>query len=446
MSNLISILGAGETGVGTAILAQKQGFDVWVSDYGIIKDHFKEELERYNIAYEEGGHDTAKIWSSVKIVKSPGIADTIPLIQTALEKNIPVVGEIEFAAEYTDAVLIGITGTNGKTTTTLLTHHILERAGLQVGLAGNVGYSFAKQVALEQHDYYVLELSSFQLDGMRTVILDYAVLLNITPDHLDRYDSMQDYVNSKFSVSRNQTAEQKFIYCADDAIIQEQLAQQNINARAIPFAFEKVGEEGAWVSDNEIQVTLNKPKIEFNMSVEQLTIAGKHNTYNSMAASIIASSLLIRKEVIRESLSDFKNVEHRLEFVAKVKGMSFINDSKATNVNAAWYALESAQAPLIWIAGGVDKGNDYECLSPLIKSKVRLIICLGKDNMKLHKAFHKDVDMMINASSAKEAVDLAYGLGEKGETVLLSPACASFDLFDNYQDRGNQFKRAVRDL
>ena len=446
MSNLISILGAGETGVGTAILAQKQGFDVWVSDYGIIKDHFKEELERYNIAYEEGGHDLEKIWSSVKIVKSPGIADTIPLIKQALEKNIPVVGEIEFAAEYTDAVLIGITGTNGKTTTTMLTHHILKRAGLKVGLAGNVGYSFAKQVALEQHDYYVLELSSFQLDGMRTVALDYAVLLNITPDHLDRYDSMQDYINSKFSVSRNQTAEQKFIYCAEDAIIQEQLAQQNINAQAIPFAFEKVGEEGAWVIDNEIQVTLNKPKIDFNMSVEQLTIAGKHNTYNSMAASIIASSLLIRKEVIRESLSDFKNVEHRLEFVAKVKGMSFINDSKATNVNAAWYALESAQAPLIWIAGGVDKGNDYECLSPLIKSKVRLIICLGKDNMKLHKAFHKHVDMMINASSAKEAVDLAYGLGEKGETVLLSPACASFDLFDNYQDRGNQFKRAVRDL
>ena len=447
MSNLISILGAGESGVGSAILAQKKGYDVWVSDYGTIKPQFKTELDTYGINYEEGGHDEAKILSSVKIIKSPGIADTIPLLQKANEQNIDIVGEIEFAAAYTNATLIGITGTNGKTTTTLLTHHILNKAGLNVGLAGNVGYSFAKQVAEKDHDYYVLELSSFQLDGMHTVALDYGVLLNITPDHLDRYDSIQGYIDSKFKINQNQTSEQKFIFCADDEIVTKQLEHHTTDAQLIPFSHESEPmEEGAWVDQNQINLKLNKPKVEFIMSVEQLTIAGKHNTYNSMAASIIANSLLIRKETIRESLSDFKNVEHRLEYVGKVKGINFVNDSKATNVNAAWYALESVEDPIIWIAGGVDKGNDYASLSPLVKSKVRIIVCLGKNNMKLHQAFRKDVDMMINASSAQEAVDLAYGLGEKGETVLLSPACASFDLFDNYQDRGNQFKRAVRGL
>ena len=329
----------------------------------------------------------------------------------------------------------------------MLTYHLLEKAGLNVGMAGNVGISFAKQVALEDKEYYVLEISSFQLDGMHTVALDYAVLLNITPDHLDRYDSLQGYIDSKFKINQNQKSGQKFIYCADDETITNQLKHHTIEAELIPFTYDGGPlEQGAWVEDNQINIKLNKPKTEFIMSVEQLTIAGKHNTYNSMAASIIANSLFIRKETIRESLSDFKNVEHRLEHVGKVKGINFINDSKATNVNAAWYALESVEDPIIWIAGGVDKGNDYESLSPLVKSKVRIIVCLGKNNMKLHQAFRKDVDMMINANSAQEAVDIAYGLGEKGETVLLSPACASFDLFENYADRGNQFKRAVRSL
>jgi UDP-N-acetylmuramoylalanine--D-glutamate ligase len=314
-------------------------------------------------------------------------------------------------------------------------------------MAGNIGISFAKQVALTDKEYYVLEISSFQLDGMYTVALDYAVLLNITPDHLDRYDSYQGYIDAKFKINQNQNKNQRFIYCADDEDVVNQLKYHTTDAQLIPFTYSGGPlEEGAWVEDHQINIKLNKSKIEFTMSVEQLTIAGKHNTYNSMAASIIANSLLIRKESIRESLSDFKNVEHRLEFVGKVKGINFINDSKATNVNAAWYALESTQNPIIWIAGGVDKGNDYEALSPLVKEKVRIIVCLGTNNMKLHQAFRKDVDMMINASSAQEAVSIAYGLGETGETVLLSPACASFDLFDNYKDRGNQFKRAVRDL
>ena len=329
----------------------------------------------------------------------------------------------------------------------MLTYHLLEKAGLNVGMGGNIGISFAKQVALLDKDYYVLEISSFQLDDMHTVALDYAVLLNITPDHLDRYDSYQGYIDSKFKINQNQNENQRFVYCADNEDVVNQLMHHTTAAQLIPFTYAGGPlDVGAWVADNQINIKLNNPKTEFNMSVNQLTIAGKHNTYNSMAASIIASTLLIRKETIRESLSDFKNVEHRLEFVGKVKGINFINDSKATNVNAAWYALESVEDPIIWIAGGVDKGNDYESLSPLVKAKVRIIVCLGKNNMKLHQAFRKDVDMMINAGSAQEAVDLAYGLGEKGETVLLSPACASFDLFDNYADRGNQFKRAVRDL
>ena len=447
MSKLISILGAGESGVGSAILAQKKGYDVLVSDYGTIKPQYKAELDTYGIKYEEGGHNEAKILSSEKVIKSPGIADTVSIVTKVIAAGIAVIGEIEFAAAYTKATLIGITGTNGKTTTTMLTYHLLEKAGLNVGMAGNVGISFAKQVALEDKEYYVLEISSFQLDGMHTVALDYAVLLNITPDHLDRYDSLQGYIDSKFKINQNQKSGQQFIYCADDETITNQLKHHTIEAELIPFTYDGGPlEQGAWVEDNQINIKLNKPKTEFIMSVEQLTIAGKHNTYNSMAASIIANSLLIRKETIRESLSDFKNVEHRLEYVGKVKGINFINDSKATNVNAAWYALESVEDPIIWIAGGVDKGNDYESLSPLVKSKVRIIVCLGKNNMKLHQAFRKDVDMMINANSAQEAVDIAYGLGEKGETVLLSPACASFDLFENYADRGNQFKRAVRSL
>ncbi len=447
MNKLIVILGSGESGVGAAILAQKQGFDVWVSDYGQIKENYKRDLLLKGIEFEENIHSESKILRASEIIKSPGISDNAPIVQKAKENGIPVISEIEFAARYTPATLIGITGTNGKTTTSMLTYHILKKAGLNVALAGNVGMSFAKQVAEKEFDYYVLELSSFQLDGMNTVELDYAVLLNITPDHLDRYDTVEDYINSKFRINKNQKSKDRFIYCADDKTITEYLANHSTEAQLIPFTHEDTPlEEGAWVSEGEINIKLNQPKLEFSMQSNQLTIAGRHNTYNSMAAAIIANSLLIRKETIRESLSDFKNVEHRLEHVAKVKGIDFINDSKATNVNAAWYALESMHRPVIWIAGGVDKGNDYEMLKPLVKEKVRIIICLGENNMKLHRAFRKDVDMMINAGSAQEAVDLAYGLGQNGEAVLLSPACASFDLFENYQDRGNQFKRAVRQL
>lgn len=447
MQKLISIIGAGESGVGSAILAKKKGYEVWVSDYGKIKPEYKSQLEEQGISYEEGRHSAEKILTSEKIIKSPGISPELSLLLAAKKRNIPIIGEIEFAASFTNASLIGITGTNGKTTTTLLTYHILKNAGINVGMAGNVGYSFAKQVATEEFDYYILELSSFQLDDMWTVSLDFAVLLNISPDHLDRYGSMKNYVDSKFRINQNQNSEQCFIYCADDELIRNKLTSHKTDSQLLPFSYqEEQLLEGAWVSQNYINIKINKPKIEFTMSVDQLTIAGKHNTYNSMAAAIIANSLMIRKESIRESLSDFKNVEHRLEYVNKVKGIHFINDSKATNVNAAWYALESVDNPIIWIAGGIDKGNDYSSLSPLVKDKVRIIVCLGKDNMRLHQAFRKDVDMMINASSAEEAVQLAYGLGEKGETVLLSPACASFDLFENYQDRGNQFKRSVRRL
>lgn len=447
MSKLLSILGAGESGVGSAILAKKQGYAVWVSDAGSIKENYKEQLNQYGIEFEEGKHSEEKILKSEIIIKSPGIPSTVSLVQKALVQNISVIGEIEFAARFTNATLIGITGTNGKTTTANLTYHLLDKAGLNVGLAGNVGLSFAKQVAETDKDIYVLEISSFQLDDMYTVSLDYAVLLNITPDHLDRYESYQDYIKSKFRITQNQSEVQKFIYCADDEDVLKHLNNHSTQAHLVPFSHHnKEYHNGAWVSDNQIKINLNQPKVHFIMSISQLTIAGKHNTYNSMAASIIANSLLIRKELIRESLSDFKNVEHRLEFVSKVKGISFVNDSKATNVNAAWYALECTENPIVWIAGGVDKGNDYEALKPLVKNKVRMIICLGENNIKLHQAFGKDVDMMINATSAEEAVKLAYGLGEKGETVLLSPACASFDLFENYQDRGNQFKRAVRAL
>ena len=447
MNNRLVILGAGESGVGAAILGKSKGHEVFVSDAGAIQQKFAKELEQQQIEFEENGHSEDLILNADLVVKSPGIPDHVSIVQQLANKGVDVISEIEYAAKYTNAVLIGITGTNGKTTTSMLTYHLLKKAGLNVGIAGNVGQSFAKQVAQEDKDFYVLELSSFQLDGMRETKLDYAVLLNITPDHLDRYDSFEHYVQSKFRIAQNQGTEERFIYCMDDAVIQNHLENTELKSQLLPFTHSNAAvEEGAWVSDDSIHIKLNKPNINFTMSINQLTIAGRHNTYNSMAAAIIANSLLIRKELIRDSLSDFKNVEHRLEHVAKVKGINFINDSKATNVNASWYALESMDKPVIWIAGGVDKGNDYEQLKALVKDKVRIIICLGENNMKLHQAFRKDVDMMINAGSAEEAVDLAYGLGQNGETVLLSPACASFDLFENYQDRGNKFKRAVRQL
>lgn len=448
MAELLVILGGGESGTGAALLALSKGWEVFLSDAGALKDTYRNELLNAQVPFEEGRHTEAKILNAQCIVKSPGIPDTAPMVRLAIEKGIPVISEIEFAARYSRAKMIGITGTNGKTTTTLLTYHVLQKAGLKVFLGGNVGKSMARQLLQDDPDYWVLEISSFQLDNCFDLRLDIAVLLNITPDHLDRYGNMDDYVNSKFRIVQNQRPQDVFIWCVDDPLSSQAMRQKaaNIPSRLIPISFTPQPNEAAWVQDGSIHIHLNQPKISFQMEIDQLTISGKHNTYNSMASAVIANVLLIRKEIIRESMSDFKNVEHRLEFVARVKGVNYINDSKATNVNSAWYALESMPKGIIWIAGGVDKGNDYEMLQELVKEKVRIIICLGKNNLRLHNAFHKDVDMILNTTSAKEAVQMAYDLSRMDETVLLSPACASFDLFENYEERGRKFKEAVRSL
>jgi UDP-N-acetylmuramoylalanine--D-glutamate ligase len=441
----IVILGAGESGTGAAVLAKLQGFEVFLSDKGEIKEKYKTVLQKNNIDFEEGIHTEEKIMNAGEIIKSPGIPDTIDIIRKVKEKNIPVISEIEFAGRYTKAKKICITGTNGKTTTTLLIYHMLKKAGLNVGLGGNVGQSFAWQVATENFDYYVLELSSFQLEGMFEFKAEVAILCNITPDHLDRYDhKLENYIASKFRVTQNQTGNDFFIYCADDELTMQNIDAINIKAKKIPFTIKQIINEGAYKEDEQLKVKYNNQ--EFNMYINELALVGQHNTYNSMAASIVGQIYNLRKETIRESLQDFENVEHRLEFVAKVGGIEFINDSKATNVNSTWYALECAEAPLIWIAGGQDKGNDYALLKPLVREKVKFIVCLGKDNRKIHEAFMNDVDMIINTTSAKEAVQVAYRFAAKGDKVLLSPACASFDLFENYEDRGRQFKKAVRDL
>lgn len=441
----IVILGAGESGTGAAILAKLKGFDVFLSDRGAIKDKYKAELGSYTISFEENKHTEALILNADEVIKSPGIPDSAPIIRLLVEKGIPVISEIEFAARYTKARKICITGTNGKTTTTLLTYHLLKKAGFNVGLGGNIGESFARQVALHSYDYYVLELSSFQLDGMFDFKAEVAILCNITPDHLDRYENkIENYIASKFRITRNQTPTDYFIYCTDDPLTMNSMDQFEVHAQKIPFSIQKKLPEGAFVADG--QIFINFKNQLFTMYINELALVGQHNTYNSMAAAIVGQIYNLRNETIKESLQDFENVEHRLEFVAKVGGIEFINDSKATNVNSAWYALECTEGPIIWIAGGQDKGNDYTLLKPLIKEKVKFIVCLGKDNRKIHEAFMNDVDMIINTASAKEAVQVAYRFASKGDRVLLSPACASFDLFENYEDRGRQFKKAVRDL
>jgi len=443
------ILGAGESGTGSAILGKTQGWDVFVSDMGEIKPIYKEELDTHGIAWEEGHHTQSKVMMADEVIKSPGIPDKAPLVKKLLEKGIPVISEIEFAARYTSAKLIGITGTNGKTTTTSMIYHLFTMAGLNVGLGGNIGKSFARQVALESHDYYVLEISSFQLDGCYNCRFDAAVLCNITPDHLDRYEyKLENYVRSKFRITQNQRAEDLFIYSADDAITTEWIGEMSIAAQQIPFSIDAPHQiPGAWVENGQLTIDMNEnEENKFTMAIQELSLRGKHNAYNSMAAAVIANAFNIRKEVIRESLSDFQNVEHRLESLGKVKGIEFINDSKATNVNSSWYALESMDRPVVWIAGGVDKGNDYALLKQLVKDRVRIIVCLGLDNRKIHEAFSKDVDMILNTTSMQEAVNAAYHMANKEEAVLLSPACASFDLFENYEDRGRQFKKYVRNL
>ncbi len=448
MSKRIVILGSGESGVGSAILAQSQGFAVFVSDQSLIKEKYKAELVAHQIPFEEGQHTEALILNATEIIKSPGIPDKAELVKKAKEKNIPVISEIEFAGRYTTAKTICITGSNGKTTTTLLTYHILQKAGYNVGLGGNVGKSFAYQVAKENFDYYILELSSFQLDGMYDFKADVAILLNITPDHLDRYDyKFENYTASKFRITQNQTKDDFFVYCADDSVMEEYMKVHPVNAQLIPFSIKKEIEgNGAFLKENEITLNYNNNPKPLTMTIEQLALAGKHNVYNSMAASLAARIVDIRKDIIRESLEDFVNVEHRLEFVASINGIEFINDSKATNINSTWYALESMQKPTVLILGGQDKGNNYDEILDLVREKVKAIVCLGVDNSKIIKAFKGSVESIVEAGSAAEAVAMSYKLATKGDVVLLSPACASFDMFQNYEDRGVQYKSAVRAL
>jgi len=446
MSKRLVILGAGESGCGTAVLGIKQGYDVFVSDGGVIKPLYQSILKQWNVDFEEGTHTSEKILNADVVMKSPGIPDKAPIVKAIREKGVKVVSEIEFAAQYTAAKIVGVTGSNGKTTTTSLIYHILKNAGLNVGLGGNIGQSFAYQVATENFDYYVLEISSFQLDDIHTFAPNIAVLTNITPDHLDRYNyELQNYVAAKFAITRHQTVDDLFIYCMDDDITVANLASYPTKAKMIPFSYDTPVEEGAYTLNEQLIINL-KNQNQFTMSIQELGLSGRHNVYNSMAAGIVANAYGLRKEQIRESLSDFKSLEHRMETVTKVRGIEFVNDSKATNVNSTWYALESMTKPVIWIAGGIDKGNDYSVLEPLIRKKVRAMICLGTDNTKLHAAFGKMIDIIINTSNMSDAVKMAYSLGNNGEVVLLSPSCASFDLFENYEDRGNKFKAAVSQL
>ncbi len=439
------ILGGGESGVGTAILGKKKGYDVFVSDYGKIKDNYKEVLTINGIKWEEETHTEHKILNADIVMKSPGIPDKSGIVKKIKEKNIQIVSEIEFAASFTKAITIGITGSNGKTTTTMLTYHLLKSAGLNVGLGGNIGKSFAWQVAEDRYDYYVLELSSFQLDGIFDYKPHIAVLTNISPDHLDRYDyKYENYIASKFRITMNQTQSDYFIYDADDEAISEWFKQNKTKAQLIPFSLTKTFEKGAFLKDNKMEVNINEE--EFIMETEYIALEGKHNLKNAMAATSVAKLMQIRKETIRESLSNFQGVEHRLEKVLKIQNVQYINDSKATNVNATFFALDSMNTPTVWIVGGVDKGNDYTELMSLVNEKVKAIICLGVDNKKIIDAFGNIVDVMIEVDSMNDAVKMAQRLSEKGDTVLLSPACASFDLFENYEDRGRQFKQAVQNL
>ena len=440
----IAVLGGGESGVGAAVLAQVKGFDVWLSDMGTIADRYKERLEQYNIAWEEGGHTEQRILDADEIIKSPGIPEDAPLIVKARAKSIPVISEIEFAGRYTDAKMVCITGSNGKTTTTMLTYHILKNAGINVGLAGNVGRSLAYQVATEHHDVYVIELSSFQLDDMFDFKANIAVLLNITPDHLGRYDhKMQNYVNAKFRIIRNQTECDSFIFWEDDPVIAAQLKTLKVESQMLPFS--ESHEEGACAyTDNGNLTICPKGHEGLTMPVGELSLPGLHNLYNSMAAGLSASLLDIKKEVIRKALADFQAVEHRLEYVDTVDDVVYINDSKATNVNSCWYALESMTTKVVLILGGKDKGNDYSEIEPLVREKVSAIVCMGKDNEKIKDFFAGKVPVIADTHSVEDAVRTSAELAKAGETVLLSPCCASFDLFKSYEDRGRQFKEQVK--
>ncbi|HQQ02217.1 MAG TPA: UDP-N-acetylmuramoyl-L-alanine--D-glutamate ligase [Bacteroidales bacterium] len=441
----IVVLGAGESGTGAAFLAKAKGYGVFVSDIGTIEPTYKSILQQNGIPFEEKHHSAEIILKAEEIIKSPGIPESIPIVIEAKRMGIPVISEIEFASRFSKGKFICITGSNGKTTTTLLTHHILKNAGIDAGLAGNVGNSFAMELVKGDHKWWVLEISSFQLDNMFKFKADIVILTNITPDHLDRYNSFEAYVSSKMRIIQNQGKDDVFIWFSDDPVVRSEVEKRKFLQRSIPYGKKALGfNEEAWIESNKIKIKINHHIM--SITIENLALQGKHNTYNSMAAAVAAKLLEVRSRKIKESLSDFKNLEHRLEFVASVHGIDFINDSKATNVNSTWYALESMKKPVIWIAGGKDKGNDFTILTDLVKQKVKAIVCLGLDNSKIHSAFGDLVDIIIDTRSAEQAVEMAYHLGQKGDVVLLSPACASFDLFKNYEERGKKFKQAVKRL
>ena len=440
----IVVLGAAESGVGAAVLAKKEGFDVFVSDMSKIKDKYKQMLDERGISWEEGQHTEELILNASEIVKSPGIPETAPMVAKAIQAGIPIISEIEFAGRYTTSKMICITGSNGKTTTTSLIYHIFKAAGYDAGLAGNIGHSLALQVAEEPHEYYIIELSSFQLDNMYDFRANIAVLLNITPDHLDRYDfKMQNYVDSKMRILQNQTQDDAFIYWADDPIISRELKKYDIKAVQCPFSLVKKAGVIGYIEEGQYKLEYPMP---FNMEQQELSLTGTHNVYNSLAAGLAANIAGIKKEIIRKSLSDFPGVEHRLEKVCRVRGVEYINDSKATNVDACWYALESMKTPTILIIGGKDKGNDYEPIKPLIKEKCVGLVYLGADNQKLHDNFDSMGIPVRDVHSMKDCVAACYEMARPGDTVLLSPCCASFDLFKNMEDRGDQFKTLVRNL
>ncbi|MBT8254769.1 MAG: UDP-N-acetylmuramoyl-L-alanine--D-glutamate ligase [Flavobacteriaceae bacterium] len=439
------VLGAGESGVGTAVLGKQKGYEVFVSDYGSIKQKYKDVLIHHEIEWEEGNHSEDLILSADLVMKSPGISDTVKIVKALRSKGVPVISEIEFAGKYTDAKIVGITGSNGKTTTTMLCYHILKQGGLNVGIAGNIGDSFAMSVARDSFDYYVLELSSFQLDGIELFRPQIGVITNITPDHLDRYDyKFENYVEAKFRIAMNQTEADFFIYDADDEVIEAYLSDNDIQSTLVPFSLKKELDYGVYYKNESITIKIDNS--EHIMPTTNLALEGKHNIKNAMAASAVAQLFNIRNLTIRESLETFQGAEHRLERVLRINKVEYINDSKATNVNATYYALESMDTPTVWIVGGEDKGNDYSQLYPFINEKVKAIICLGVDNKKLFENFGKMVDIIVETQFMSEAVKIAYKIAEAGDSVLLSPACASFDLFENYEDRGRQFKEAVRKL
>ncbi|MFZ4769055.1 MAG: UDP-N-acetylmuramoyl-L-alanine--D-glutamate ligase [Ferruginibacter sp.] len=446
MKKSIVILGAAESGIGAAILAKQKGYDVFVSDGGKIKDHFKEEMVLYNIDFEEGKHTEERILNCDEVMKSPGISEKVAIVKKIREKNIPVISEIELAYRYkANSIIIAVTGSNGKTTTASLIYHICRHAEKDCALVGNIGISFAKQVALGPKKLYVAEISSFQLDDIKTFRPDVAVLTNITEDHLDRYDyKVENYIHSKFRIAENQRESDVFIYNLDDQTTKKYINNYSIKSLLAPITMSKELPQGAYLANAKMHLKWKNE--EMQMSIDDFTLKGKHNQYNSMAASMAATAVDIRKEKIREALQTFESLEHRMEPVSVIKGITFINDSKATNVNSTWYALESMNNPVILILGGVDKGNDYSLLKELVQEKVKAIVCMGTDNRKIHEAFGDIVSLIVNTENAADAVQAAYHFGNKGDVVLLSPACASFDLFKNYEDRGNQFKQAVKDL